>query len=106
VRLKFFFRERTSKTQNNKNQIGKNNIALILIEWWDWEKKINFYKKSQEKKIEVKRIRTNLKNIIYKKLKLNDEIKNKQNIYKIANSKYFATLKFNYNVLSKHFFIF
>ena len=30
---------KTNGNKNNKDQIGKNNIPLILIEGWDWEKK-------------------------------------------------------------------
>jgi hypothetical protein len=32
VRLKKNLEKRSQKTQNNKDQIGKNNIPLILIE--------------------------------------------------------------------------
>jgi hypothetical protein len=37
----------------------------------------NYKKKSQGKKLEIKRIRVKLKNIIFGKLGLNDKIKNK-----------------------------
>jgi hypothetical protein len=40
------------------------------------EKKNNFSKKGQEKKIEIKTMRTKLKNTIHK-FELSDEIKNK-----------------------------
>jgi hypothetical protein len=38
-------------------------------------------------KIIIKRIRIKLKNIIYEKLGLKDEIENIQNFYKMANNK-------------------
>jgi hypothetical protein len=29
--------KKTQKNKKNKDQIGKNNIPLIWIEWWNWK---------------------------------------------------------------------
>ena len=51
----------------------KNTISSIWIEEWFW-KPIKFLQKDQGKKLEIKRIMTKLKNIIFGKLKLKDKI--------------------------------
>jgi len=54
----------------------KNNKSQIEIEGW-YEKQIKNLQKDKEKTLEIKRIRTKLKNIIYHKFGLNDEIEDK-----------------------------
>jgi spore coat polysaccharide biosynthesis predicted glycosyltransferase SpsG len=53
----------------------KNIRLSIWIEWWNW-KPIKLLQNSQ-KKLKIKRIRTKLENIIFDKLKFNDEIEKK-----------------------------
>jgi len=50
-------------------------MPSIWIEWWNW-KSIKLLQMSQGKKVEIQ-IRTKFENIIYGKLRLNDEIENK-----------------------------
>jgi hypothetical protein len=45
------------------------------------------FTKKPRKKLEIQRIRTTLENIIFNKFRLNNKIKNKQNIYKRAKIK-------------------
>jgi hypothetical protein len=42
---------------------------------------------TKEKKLEIQKMRTTLKNIIFDKLRLNDEIENKQNFYRMTKTK-------------------
>jgi hypothetical protein len=42
---------------------------------------------TKEKKLEIQKMRTTLKNIIFDKLGLNDEIENKQNFYRMTKTK-------------------
>ena len=42
---------------------------------------------TKEKKLEIQKMRTTLKNIIFGKLGLNDEIENKQNFYRMTKTK-------------------
>ena len=53
----------------------ENIMPSIWIEWWNW-KSIKLLQMSQGKKVEIQ-MRTKLENIIYGKLRLNDEIENK-----------------------------
>jgi len=59
------------RNQNNEDQIEKLNIINLN---WMMKLKTNktFTKRVKEKKIEIERIRTKLKNIIFDKLRLND----------------------------------
>jgi hypothetical protein len=50
-------------------------------------KPIKLSQKGQGKKIKIKRIKTKKDNIIFDKLGLNDEIKNKSNFYKKTKKK-------------------
>jgi hypothetical protein len=59
-------------------------ISSIWIELWNW-KPLKLLQKSQGKKLEIQRLRMTLKNIIFGKLGLNDEIKNK--LYKRTKTK-------------------
>jgi len=63
------------KNQNNKDRIGKHNT--IHLNWRMKLKTNKTYTKETRKKIEIKRMRTKLENIIFSKLKMNDEIENK-----------------------------
>jgi hypothetical protein len=49
--------------------------------------KLKTKKTFTEKKLEIKKIRTELKNIIFSKLRLNNEIENKKNLNKRAKNK-------------------
>ena len=64
-----------NRNQNNNDQIEKHNI--INLDLRINLKPIKLLQKSQGKKLEIKRIRTKLKNIIFGKLGMNDEIENK-----------------------------
>lgn len=54
----------------------KNIIRSIWVEKWNW-KPLKFLQEGQEKKIEIQRKRTALKNVISGKVGLNDEPENK-----------------------------
>jgi len=54
----------------------KNIILSIWIEWWNW-KPLQKLQKDKGKKVEIQIIKTTSDNIIFSKLRLNDEIKNK-----------------------------
>jgi hypothetical protein len=75
IEYKNSFSKRPLKNQKNEYQISKINILLFWIEWWNW-KQIKLTK-DPRKKIEIKKIRTKLENIIYCNLRLKDEIENK-----------------------------
>ena len=62
----------------------ENIISSIWIKLWNW-KPLKFLQKSQGKKLEIQRMRTTLENIIFGKLGLNYEIKNK--FYKRTKTK-------------------
>jgi len=64
----------------------ENIISLIWIDGRNW-KPLKLLQKNQGKKLEIQRIRTTLENIIFNKFRLNNKIKNKQNIYKRAKIK-------------------
>jgi len=57
------------KKHKNKDQIEKYNIWLIGIARWNW-KQINLLKSSQEQKLEIKRIRTEVKMPTIKRINL------------------------------------
>jgi hypothetical protein len=61
--------------KNNEDQIKKNK-SQIEIEGW-YQKQIKNLQKDKEKTLEIKRIITKLKSIIYHKIGLNDEIEDK-----------------------------
>jgi hypothetical protein len=63
------------RNQNNEDQIEKI-IPLIWIEWWNWKRQKNL-QKDQGKKLGSKEWRPQLKNIIFGKLQLKNEIENK-----------------------------
>jgi hypothetical protein len=60
----------------------KNIILSIWIKWWNW-KPIKLLQNNQEKKLKIQRIRIKLKNIIFGKLRFNDEIE-KNNSTKVS----------------------
>ena len=60
----------------------KNIILSIWIKWWNW-KPIKILQNNQEKKLKIQRIRIKLKNIIFGKLRFNDEIE-KNNSTKVS----------------------
>jgi len=62
------------KNQNNEDQIRKHNTINLN---WNMKLKTNkTFTKRPKKKKEIQRMRNKLKNIIFGKLGLNDEIKN------------------------------
>jgi hypothetical protein len=61
--------------KNNEDQIKKNK-SQIEIEGW-YQKQIKNLQKDKEKTLEIKRIITKLKSIIYHKIGLKDEIEDK-----------------------------
>jgi len=68
------------RNQNNKDQIKKHNI--INLNWRMKLKTNKTFTKRPRKKIEIQRMRTELENIIFGNLGLNDEIENKSKFYK------------------------
>jgi len=73
-----FFYKRAKKNirdQNNENQIEKHNT--INLNWMIKLKTNKFFIKVPRKKLKIKRMRTELENMIFGKLRLNDKIENK-----------------------------
>jgi len=64
----------------------KNIILSFWIEEWNW-KPLKLLQKKARKKIEIQRMRTILKNIIFNKLILNDELKINKTSIKRPRSK-------------------
>jgi len=73
------------RNQNNDDQIKKHNT--INLNWMMKLKTNKTFTKMLRKKIKVKRMRINLKNIIFGKLGLKDKIENKWNFYKKSKTK-------------------
>jgi len=73
-----FFYKRAKKNirdQNNEDQIEKHNT--INLNWMIKLKTNKIFIKVPRKKLKIKRMRTELENMIFGKLRLNDKIENK-----------------------------